>query len=109
MGQNARILSLISHETTQDPVSACHTRREYAIVTSHYFGLIRGADGGLNTVEERGVSVCDDQGTIRQRLNRAVRKGEDRSKEGQKTLDLFLLGFERRYGTRGNCEHEKSS
>ena len=42
-------------------------------------------------MEVRGVR--DDQGTIRQRLNRAVRKGKDRSKEGQKISDPFFTRF----------------
>ena len=109
-GQNARILSLPSHKITQDPVSAHRARQEYAIVTSHDFCLVRGASDGLNAVEERGVR--DDQSTIRQRLNNAVRKGKDCSKEEQKTSDPCLPGRyngERRYGSRGDREQEKSS
>ena len=51
--------------------------KEYAIVTSHDFCLVLGANG-LNALEDRGVR--DDKGTIRQRLNRAVRKGRECSK-----------------------------
>lgn len=76
---------------TQDSVSAHRARQEYAIVTSHDFCLVYGAGNGLRAVEERGV--CDDQGTILQRLNRAVRKGKDCSKEGQKTSNTCLLGI----------------
>ena len=44
----------------------------------------------MNAVGECGAR--DDQGTIRQRLNRAVTKGKDCSKEGQKMSNPCLLG-----------------